>query len=137
MEKRCFNQYDLFKPHQVRRFLSDPGRSIITDIILLDNTPIGWAAYFTRKNSRLIRMYSICVHPDHSGKGYPREYLNKRLLLFEKKYSAMILEVRASNGRAIRLYEGLGFKVKKKLPGYYPDDEDGLKMIKYFKEKYR
>jgi ribosomal protein S18 acetylase RimI-like enzyme len=129
MEKKCFSPFDIFKPHQVRRFLSNPAGSIITDIIVLDNNPIGWAAYFTRSNSRLIRLYSICIVPEFGGHGYAREYMKLRFTSLGK-FKAMTLEVRKSNLRAINLYEGLGFTGWKSLPGYYPDDEDGIRMIK-------
>jgi ribosomal protein S18 acetylase RimI-like enzyme len=130
MEKLCFNKYDIFKPYQVRRFLKNPVGTIISDIITLGGKPAGWASWFTRKNSDKIRLYSICIHPDFSGKGYAREYLKIRLSSFKDK-RAVTLEVRADNKRAIGLYQGLGFSILKKLPGYYLDDGHGLKMIKY------
>jgi ribosomal-protein-alanine N-acetyltransferase len=130
MEKKCFNIYDIFKPHQIRRFVKNPAGSIITDVITLDGVPVGWASYFTRSNSKLIRLYSICVIPEYGGHGYARDYMKSRFETFSD-YSAMTLEVRASNNNAISLYEGLGFKKKKSLPGYYPDDEHGIRMIKY------
>jgi ribosomal-protein-alanine N-acetyltransferase len=52
-----------------------------------------------------------------------------------RNFSAMTLEVRVSNTNAIKLYEGLGFTKKKNLPGYYPDDEHGIRMIKYLEEQ--
>ncbi len=130
LEKKCFNAFDIFKPHQVRRFITNPAGSIITDVITLDGKPIGWASYFTRSNSKLIRLYSICIVPEFGGHGYAREYMKIRFTGLDK-YKAMTLEVRVSNSKAIRLYEGLGFKVLKRLLGYYPDDEDGIRMIKY------
>ncbi len=134
MEKLCFNKYDLFKPHQVRRFLKNPAGTIITDIITLNGEPAGWAAYFTRKNSLLVRLYSICIHPDFGGRGYAREYLKLRFASFRDK-RAMTLEVRIKNEKAVRLYEGLGFTILKNLPGYYPDDGDGVRMIKSLYEQ--
>jgi len=133
MEKSCFNSFDIFKPHQLRRFIKNPAGSIITDIITLGYNPIGWASYFTRSNSKLIRLYSICIVPEFGGKGYAREYMKMRFSSLAG-FKAMILEVRVSNIKAIHLYEGLGFKLWKRLPGYYPDDEHGIRMIKNLEE---
>lgn len=128
MEKKCFNSFDVFKPYQVRRFVKNPAGSIITDVIMLDGTPVGWASYFTRSNSKLIRLYSICISPEYGGHGYAKEYMKGRFETFGR-FSAMTLEVRVSNANAIRLYEGLGFLKLKDLPGYYLDDGDGIRMI--------
>jgi ribosomal-protein-alanine N-acetyltransferase len=128
-ERACFNSHDAFKSHQIRHFLENPFHSVITDIITLDGNSIGWACYFTRKNSNKIRLYTVCVLPNFSGKGFAKSYLQKRIASFEK-YDAVLLEVRQSNERAIRLYEALGFTIQKKLPGYYPDGEDGVRMVK-------
>jgi len=130
-EKNCFNSIDYFKRHQVYHFLKNPNNSIITDIIMIKDLPIGWACYFTRKKQNFLRLYSICILPQFSGKGYGKEYLQKRIKEFLKDFSKIILEVRASNKKAIRLYESIGFKKKKILPGYYID-EDGIKMIYTF-----
>ncbi|MGA2141482.1 MAG: GNAT family N-acetyltransferase, partial [Brevinematales bacterium] len=75
MEKKCFNEFDIFKPHQLRRFVKNPAGSIITDVITLEGAPVGWASYFTRSNSGLIRLYSICVIPEYGGHGYARDYM--------------------------------------------------------------
>jgi ribosomal-protein-alanine N-acetyltransferase len=41
-----------------------------------------------------------------------------------------VLEVRASNARAVRLYRSLGFVATRRLASYYPDGEDALSMIR-------
>jgi len=129
IEKRCFSSSDVFKPYQLRHFIKNPNDSILTDVLFLDEKIIGWATYFTRKNSSIIRLYSLCIHPDYSGKGYAFQYMNMRMKSFGS-YNAMVLEVRVSNSRAIHLYEKIGFQIYRKLPAYYPDGEDGYRMIR-------
>jgi len=48
----------------------------------------------------------------------------------EKELSTAVLEVRASNSGAIRLYEKHGFAHHHVQKAYYPDGEDGLVMVK-------
>lgn len=129
IEKKCFNRFDVFKPYQLYHFIRNPNGSIFTDVLLLDDRIIGWATYFTRKNSSIIRLYSLCIDPDYSGKGYAFQYMDMRMKSF-RSYNAMVLEVRFSNSRAIRLYEKLGFRIYKKLVSYYPDGENGYRMIR-------
>ncbi len=130
IEKRCFNRFDIFKPHQLRHFIENPNNSIFTDVLLLGENIVGWATYFTRKNSFLIRLYSLCIHPDYSGRGYAFQYMKKRIEGFCSSYKEMVLEVRVSNIKAIRLYEKLGFQIQRKLISYYPDGENGYRMIR-------
>jgi [ribosomal protein S18]-alanine N-acetyltransferase len=128
-EAGCFNVHDRFKPHQIKHSLLNPNQSIITDIILAGGSQIGWASFFTRSGSSVVRLYTMCILPEFGGKGFARQYLEKRFRTF-KNYKRVVLEVRSKNNNAIHLYEKLGFQTVKKIRSYYPDGEDGLKMVK-------
>lgn len=45
-------------------------------------------------------------------------------------WDQVVLEVRKSNIPAIKLYEGMGFKVAGERPKYYKDGETALIMVK-------
>lgn len=64
---------------------------------------------------------NICVVPEWQGKGVGREFMH-HLLALSRDYGARtaFLEVRQSNGVAIRLYESLGFSEVGQRPDYYP-----------------
>ncbi len=128
VENECFNSIDVFKKNQLYHFLRNPNKSIISDIIISDNTPVGWACFFTKKNQKSIRLYSLCISPAHRGRGIAREYLVDRLNGLGGLYNKVYLEVRKSNIKAIKLYTSLGFRKQRELPGYYLN-EDGIKMI--------
>ena len=127
VENACFSSADAFKADQILYLVRNPRKSCRTEIILYGKNQAGWASFLLRKNSSSVRLYSIALLPEFSGKGIARNYLNQMLSAFPD-CRRMLLEVRASNSRAIKLYENLGFKVIHELPGYYPDGESGVKM---------
>lgn len=45
-----------------------------------------------------------------------------------KRCDELYLEVRCSNGDAVRLYEKIGFVIKQRLKAYYRDGEDAFLM---------
>ncbi|MGE5558737.1 MAG: GNAT family N-acetyltransferase [Bacillota bacterium] len=128
MEKLCFSECDRFSASSLRRFLLNPCGTITVDIIQANGIPAGYAVFFARKNSRVIRLYSFCVIPDFAGKGIGQGYLRKRLASFNE--AVISLEVRASNARAQAVYKKLGFTISENLPGYYDDGEDGYRMVR-------
>ncbi len=137
IEGICFNKHDRLKPRQIKWYLRNPMGSVLVDLIEIQPgnksgkpESVGWASYFTRKNSRNIRLYSICILPEYSGKGFARSYLEMKFGILRHDFKTMSLEVRKSNFRAVQLYKNLGFEEKHSLPGYYPDGEHGIKMIK-------
>jgi ribosomal-protein-alanine N-acetyltransferase len=130
MERICFPQGDAFSKRAMRRMVINPNGSIILDVLEYGGCMAGYAAYLTRKNSRTIRLYSLCVLPDYEGRGLARKYLEGRLKDFSPYFSRISLEVRTSNGKAVRLYQGLGFKLQKVLEKYYADGEKGYRLVK-------
>jgi ribosomal-protein-alanine N-acetyltransferase len=129
LEDRCFCPVDRFSAAAFRRYIRNKNGSVYVDIIEFAGEPVGYAVYFTRTNSKVIRLYAFCISPDFTGRGLGRQYLEMRLPTFTG-YSVASLEVRAGNSRAIALYEKLGFVIRQRLPGYYGDGEDGFRMVK-------
>lgn len=75
-------------------------------------------------------LMTLGVLPEWRGRGLGR-YISERLvgLVRERGMCAVILEVRASNGVAIALYEELGFVPVRRIPRYYTAPvEDALMM---------
>lgn len=72
---------------------------------------------------------TIAIDPDYQGRGWG-SYLLKAMLGMSAGAEYALLEVRASNTRAIRLYENYGFNVVGKRPAYYRNREDALVMKK-------
>ena len=79
---------------------------------------------------REIHITNLAVHPEWRRRG-----VGRRLLVFAmaeglaRGVTLAFLEVRPSNARAVKLYEGLGFQVIGRRTGYYFDTgEDALVM---------
>ena len=132
-EIQCFSSDDTFPRRTIQRMINNVNHSVVFDILVLAEKPIGYALFLTRRNSRLIRLYSICLLPAYQGQGLVKAYLQERIHSFAKNYEKMGLEVRLNNTSALALYLRLGFTTEKVLPGYYHQGEgreDGYRMLK-------
>lgn len=79
---------------------------------------------------------TVAVHPEWRRRGLG-EQLVAAVLDHARSLGAVMatLEVRVSNGTAIRLYEKFGFKVNRRRRGYYRDNnEDALEMLAQLNE---
>ena len=73
---------------------------------------------------------NLAVDPDFHNRGFGGLLLDEFMLLGVAKGCLLfVLQVRPGNISARRLYEARGFRVEKRLPGYYADGEDALLMI--------
>jgi ribosomal-protein-alanine N-acetyltransferase len=76
---------------------------------------------------------SIAVHPRFRGMGFGKRLMieaEKRLI--DKCVKEIILEVEVTNNIAIKMYEKLGYRIVRILPGYY-NGRDAYLMIKHIK----
>jgi ribosomal protein S18 acetylase RimI-like enzyme len=55
---------------------------------------------------------AVCTHPDHTGKGYARMLMTEIMQRIRDRGETPILHVRRDNGRAVKLYERLGFRTR-------------------------
>jgi ribosomal-protein-alanine N-acetyltransferase len=77
---------------------------------------------------------NVAVGREFRRRGIGRELI-AALLAYARAGNAerILLEVRASNEGAIRLYKGSGFQILARREGYYRDpDEDALVMVHTF-----
>lgn len=72
----------------------------------------------------------IAVHPECRGRGVGRTLLERALQVLDIHGARSVkLEVRASNERAISLYQDFGFEYLRTMPRYYDDSEDALILV--------
>jgi ribosomal-protein-alanine N-acetyltransferase len=77
------------------------------------------------------QILDIAVDPEQRGRGIARLLMDHAFTIARKQGAEfMALEVRASNGAAITLYEQLGFDRTGTRQGYYAGNEDAVLMEK-------
>lgn len=120
---------DRFSPRAVRYLLrtrsaavwvAESGRRVVGALVLL-----------TRRRSRVARIYSVVVSPRARGRG-----VGAALIRAAERHArrhgrtAVSLEVRAGNRPARKLYAGLGYTERERLPRYYEDGAAGWRLVK-------
>jgi len=73
---------------------------------------------------------SIAVKPEYRRMGIGRSLMERAVKTLFDMYGVeyVYLEVRVSNEAAIKFYEKLGFKITRRVSGYYRDGEDAYIM---------
>lgn len=120
---------DRMSMRSVHRFLRAPNAHAW--VAELDGAVVGNLILLTRRNSATARVYSLVVAPPARGRRFA-----ERLVGAAEKGArasgvhAISLEVRADNPAARSLYAKLGYAEAARLPGYYDDGADGLRLRK-------
>lgn len=133
VEHAAFSPSDAFGPAQITRMLRNPRAFVFVAEASKPGHPsvVGWAAILTRRHRNGLsgRLYSIAIAPEAAGQGLGRRLATHTIDAVEGAGVTRIsLEVRADNDRAIALYESLNFRTTERLPDYYGDGADGLRM---------
>lgn len=83
------------------------------------NRLVGFAVFSTVLDEA--ELLQIAIEPEQQGKGLAENFLRQSLdTLQQVGIIRFMLEVRASNAAAIRLYEKIGFNEDGRRKGYYP-----------------
>lgn len=123
---------DRLSDRAIRGFLRSPRADVL--VAIEHGHVLGNLILLTRSTSKVARIYSIVV--DRAGRG---RGLAKRLVAQaesaarRRRCDAVALEVRDDNAAARGLYARLGYVETKKLPGFYDDGADGLRLCKKLK----
>lgn len=120
---------DRMPARAVRRFLSVPSAQVF--VATAGSAVLGNLILLTRRGARVARIYSVVVAPAARGQG-----LGQRLVERGERAARacgclrLALEVRADNAAAQALYARLGYRLQTRLPAYYDDGADGLRLLK-------
>lgn len=120
---------DRMTRRSVRRFLSVPSARVL--IAELGRNVVGNLIWLSRRNSRIARIYSLVVAPQARG----RQLAQRLLQAMEREARAAgcgsaVLEVQVDNGPARALYDKCGYVESARLPAFYEDGSDGLRLRK-------
>jgi ribosomal protein S18 acetylase RimI-like enzyme len=91
---------------------------------------LGHAVVLFRARSTVARLYSIAVQPSERGRGTGRALLTAVVeQARERGLSTLSLEVRALDAPVLSFYERFGFCFKARLPGYYDDGAEAVRLV--------
>ena len=104
-----------------------PGHVLVASV---DGSPLGFLLYSQVLDE--VSILKLAVDPGHRRRGIARELLDHlRALAADGHVRRLLLEVSVANRPALGLYDGAGFTVDGRRPGYYSGDsepEDALLM---------
>lgn len=86
-----------------------------------EGNPVGMFKLVPMKfrNSHIMYLGGVAIHPEHKGKGYAREMILDAIDLIKSlDFTRIELTVATSNQKAINLYEKCGFKTEGILKNY-------------------
>ncbi|MGH6925791.1 MAG: GNAT family N-acetyltransferase [Propylenella sp.] len=88
---------------------------------------LGYAILLARRSVPSVRLYSIAVAPESTGRGVGRRLLAEiEAAALRRRARRLHLEVRADNPKAIRFYERAGYALVGRRPDYYADGMTAL-----------
>lgn len=98
-------------------------------VVLLDEDGVIVGYGGTDRGGDTVDVMTVAVDPSRQGSGHGRTLLTALLeRAVDAGVGAALLEVRADNAAAIRLYERHGFTLLRTRPRYYPGGVDALVM---------
>jgi ribosomal protein S18 acetylase RimI-like enzyme len=128
IEQRCFDT-DRLTRRSFRHMLTRA--KAITLVHERDGDLDGYALVLFHAGTALARLYSFAVLPEHQGLRIGARLLTAaEAATLEHGYATLRLEVRADNAAARALYQRAGYREMQRLPGYYEDHADGLRLEK-------
>lgn len=120
---------DRMSARQFRRHLQSPTADVLVGCDA--ERVLAAAIVFRRRHEHGARLYSLVVDSACRGRGFGQ------IMLAAAEQAArargcthMRLEVRADNAAAQHLYCAAGYQMRARLPGYYADGGDGLRLHK-------
>lgn len=126
IENQSFKS-EAFNRRQFKYLIESTG--CIFRVALHDAKIAGYLMLLKRKNSRLLRIYSIAVSPNHRGLGIAQMFIDFTSNYTKSGgYKTVSLEVNEKNEPAIKLYHKNGFKTIAKRLNYYSPGEHALVM---------
>jgi ribosomal-protein-alanine N-acetyltransferase len=126
IEKAVFPQPWPFASFE--QFVGEPGFLVA----VREDAVVGYAvADVTPNHGRDIgHLKDIAVHPRVQGEGIGRALLERVLFTLSVEGAHVVkLEVREGNEPAQSLYDDVGFRRVRRVPGYYDDGEDAYVML--------
>jgi ribosomal protein S18 acetylase RimI-like enzyme len=128
IETACF-ELDRVSRRSFRRFVARGHAAVL--LAEADGRPVGYALVLFRAGTVLARLYSVAVLPDAQGLGVGRLLMQAaEAAAVDRDCLLLRLEVRPDNAAAIALYRARGYRAFDRIPDYYEDHSEALRMQK-------
>lgn len=128
IEQQCFASDRLSKRSFRHWIQAEHGVLLVAET---DNAICGYGLVWCHQGTRLARVYSLAVAPQHQGRGIARLLLQRlEEACVDRGHFFLRLEVSKSNRAAIALYQQLNYRVFGEYSHYYEDQSDALRMQK-------
>ncbi|HET9904497.1 MAG TPA: peptidase C39 family protein [Xanthobacteraceae bacterium] len=129
IERRTFKT-DRLSARSLQKLLHSPSSCLIVAELL--GAVAGYAAVLFRAGSYSARLYSIAVDPACARQGIGSALLDAaEAEALARDCLFMRLEVGTGNRRAARLYAQAGYREIARIPAYYGDGSDALRLEKW------
>lgn len=94
-----------------------------------DSKLIGFALFSRLSGDDMAHLYKILLHPEARKHGLATSFWADIVKnLQEKGVARIYLEVEATNEKAIKFYQKVGFSLLRRVKSYYSNGTDGLMM---------
>lgn len=105
-----------------------PGHGLAL-LLRVEGAPRSYSLVELNRRQRRVYVVETGTLPEARGQGLAR-WLRRALhgVLAAQGYQSVVTHVRASNTAALRLNLGLGLAVRRRVPAYYDDGEEGLEL---------
>lgn len=129
LERRVFD-YDVVTQRQMKYLLTSK-TAIITKAVL-NSLLVGYMILLTRKNSSVLRIYSLAISKEERQRGIGRQLLQKAEQCAVKTGCERIhLELRQENTPALVFYLSEGYSLYGRREHYYTDGAPAMLLRKY------
>jgi ribosomal protein S18 acetylase RimI-like enzyme len=113
----------------LRRLLASPSAEFL--VAQAGVAVAGVAIVLFRANSRVARLYSLAVAPEHTGRGIATALLARaETIARARRCLSLRLEVHENNRSAITVYGKAGYRQFGRHARYYADHGDALRFEK-------
>ena len=129
VEEEVFPQ-DPFSRRQVRYLLRSPQTHTL--LLTAGEQPVGFIAVWWRRGASTCRIIDLAVRRRYRRVGAGARLVQAAIRFARREgFAGLTLEVAENNRPARQLYAGQGFGEERRLPNYYDEGEDALRMVRW------
>ena len=130
LDQICFEPGISYSPREIRRFLGiATSDGLVADV---DGTLAGFVIGYMTRGS-VAHIVTLDVHPSHRRRSLGTALMEELLDRFSRAGAREArLEVATGNTGAIAFYLRLGFRRRRRIPGYYGRGRDAFEMSREF-----